>query len=114
MIMLPTSVYHFGSSHEDYANTVVGRRGRTESSLRSRIFCYTDWDIAMKDEEGYVNSAKSCSVPDDDNLKIVRDIPNAPVASTYLPSPVLEGRTIQFENNTLVGNAVVQIPLVKW
>jgi hypothetical protein len=69
-----------------------------------------DWDTAVKDEEGYVDSTKSCPVPDDYNLKIVRDIPNASVAFTYLSSPVLEGRTMQFENSKLVGNAVAQSP----
>jgi hypothetical protein len=113
MHIFPTSVYHFGASHEDYNNTIVGRQGRTESSLRRRVFCYMDWDTAVKDEEGYVDSAKTCPVPDDYNLKIVRDIPNASVAFTYLSSPMLEGRTMQFENNKLVGNAVAQSPLGK-
>ena len=111
MHMFPTSVYHFGASHEDYNNTIVGRQGRTESSLRRRVFCYMDWDTAVKDEEGYVDSAKTCPVPDDYNLKIVRDIPNASVAFTYLSTPMLEGRTMQFENNKLVGNVLASSPL---
>ena len=111
--MFPTSVYHFGASHEDYNNTIVARRGRTETSLRRRVFCYTDRDTSVRDEEGYVDSAKTCPMPDDYNLKIVRDIPNASIAFTYLSSSVLEGRTMQFENNKLVGNAVTQSPLGK-
>jgi hypothetical protein len=65
----------------------------------------------VKDEEGYVDSAKICPVPRDYNLKIVRDIPNASVALTYLASPTLEGRTMQFENNKLVGDVVAASPL---
>jgi hypothetical protein len=48
MHMFPTSVYHVGASHEDYNNTIVTRRGRTdESSLRKRVFCYMGWDTAV-------------------------------------------------------------------
>ena len=67
----------------------------------------------MKDEDGYVDSAKMCPVPDDYNLKIVRDIPNASVALTYLASPTLEGRIMRVENNKLVGDVVAASPLAK-
>jgi hypothetical protein len=113
MHIFPTSVYHFGCSHADYNNTIEGMRGQTKSSLRRRVFCYMDWDSTVKDEEGYVDSAKSCPVPKDYNLKIVPDIPNASVAFTYLSSPTLEGRTMEFENNKLVGVALAQRPLGK-
>jgi hypothetical protein len=111
MHIFPTSVYHFGCSHADYNNTIEGMQGETKSSLRRRVFCYMDWDSTVKDEEGYVDSANMCPVPDDYNLKIVPDIPNASVAFTYLSSPMLEGRTMQFENNKLVGVPVAQSPL---
>ena len=52
-------------------------------------------------------------MPDDYNLKIVRGIPNASVALTYLASPTLEGRTMRFENNKLVGDVVAASPLAK-
>jgi hypothetical protein len=110
MHIFPTSVYHFGCSHADYNNTIEGMRGQTKSSLRRRVFCYMDWDSTVKDEEGYVDSAKMCPVPDDYNLKIVRDIPNASVALTYLASPTLEGRTMRFENNNLVGDVFAASP----
>ena len=42
MHIFTTSVYHFGASHEDYNNMIVARRGRTESSLRRRVFCYME------------------------------------------------------------------------
>ena len=113
MHIFPTSVYHFGCSHADYNNTIEGMQGETKSSLRRRVFCYMDWDSTVKDEEGYVDSAKSCPVPKDYNLKIVPDIPNASVAFTYLSSPTLEGRTMEFENNKLVGVALAQSPLGK-
>jgi hypothetical protein len=111
MHIFPTSVYHFGCSHADYNNTIEGMQGQTKSSLRRRVFCYMDWDSTVKDAEGYVDSAKMCPVPKDYNLKIVRDIPNASVALTYLASPTLEGRTMQFENNKLVGDVVAASPL---
>ena len=63
MHIFPTSVYHFGCSHADYNNTIEGMQGETKSSLRRRVFCYMDWDSTVKDEEGYVDSAKSCPVP---------------------------------------------------
>ena len=108
-------MYHFGCSHADYNNTIdlEGMRGETKSSLHRRVFCYMDWDSTVKDEEGYVDSAKSCPVPKDYNLKIVPDIPNASVAFTYLSSPTLEGRTMEFENTKLVGVALAQSPLRK-
>jgi hypothetical protein len=111
MHIFPTSVYHFGCSHADYNNTIEGMQGQTKSSLRRRVFCYMDWDSTVKDEEGFVDSAKMCPVPADYNLKIVRDIPNASVALTYLASPTLEGRTMLFENNKLVGNVLASSPL---
>ena len=70
-----------------------------------------DWDTGVKYVDGYVDSTAACPVPHDYSLQIVRDIPNASVAFTYLLSPMLEGRTMQFENNSLVGNAVAQSPL---
>ena len=72
-----------------------------------------DWDTRVKDVDGYVDSAAACPVPDDYNLKIIRDVPNASVAFTYLSSPMFEGRTMMFENNSLIGNAVAQSPPVK-
>ena len=69
-----------------------------------------DWDSTVKDEEGYVDSAKMCPVPDDYNSKTVRGIPDASVALTYLSSPMLEGRTMHFENNKLIGEALAQSP----
>ena len=113
MHIFPTSVYHFGCSHADYNNTIEGMQGQTKSSLRRRVFCYMDWDSPVKDEEGYVDSAKMCPVPDDYNFKIVRGIPNASVALTYLASPTLEGRTMRFENNKLVGDVVAASPLAR-
>ena len=113
MHIFPTSMYHFGCSHADYNNTIEGMQGQSKSSLRRRVFCYMDWDSTMKDEEGYVDSAKSCLVPDDYNLKIVPDIPNASVALTYLSSPMLEGRKMLFENNKLVGDVLTQSTVIR-
>ena len=110
MHIFPTSVYHFGCSHADYNNTIEGMQGQTQSSLRRRVFCYMDWDSTVRDEEGYVDSAKECPVPMDYNLKTVRGIPDASVAFTYLSSPMLEGRTMQFENTKLIGQALAQAP----
>ena len=110
MHIFPTNVYHFGCSHADYNNTIEGMQGQTKSSLRRRVFCYMDWDSPVKDEEGFVDSAMECPVPDDYNFKIVRGIPNASVALTYLASPTLEGRTMRFENNNLVGDVLTQCP----
>ena len=112
MHIFPTSVYHFGCSHADYNNTIEGMRGQTQSSLRRRVFCYMDWDSAVRDEEGFVDSATTCPVPKDYNLKIVRGIPDASVAFTYLSSSMLEGRTMHFENNKLIGEALAQSPPV--
>jgi len=111
MHIFPTSVYHFGCSHADYNNTIEGMRGQTQSSLRRRVFCYMDWDSTVKDEEGYVDSAKMCPVPEDYNLQTVRGIPDASVAFTYLSSPMLEGRTVHFENNKLIGETLAQSPI---
>ena len=72
-----------------------------------------DWDTGVKDVDGYVDSAAACPVPHHYNLKVVRDIPNASAAFTYLSSPMLEGRTMLFENNNLIGDAVAQRPLGK-
>ena len=111
MHIFPTSVYHFGCSHADYNNTIEGMQGQTQSSLRRRVFCYMDWDSTVKDEEGYVDSAKMCPVPEDYNLQTVRGIPDASVAFTYLSSPMLEGRTMHFENNKLIGATLAQSPI---
>ena len=111
MHVFPTSVYHFGCSHLDYNNTIEGMVGQTRSSLRRRVFCYLDWDSPVRDEEGFVDSATECPVPKDYNLKIVRGIPDASVAFTYLSSPMLEGRTMQFENNKLLGSTLAASPL---
>ena len=110
MHIFPTSVYHFGCSHADCNNTIEGMQGQTQSSLRRRVFCYMDWDSTVRDEEGYVDSAKECAVPTDYNLKTVRGIPDASVAFTYLSSPMLEGRTMQFENTKLIGEPLAQAP----
>ena len=55
MILMPTSVFHFGASHEDFC-------GKPLSTFRRRIFSYWDVGASVSDQEGLVTVE---DIPDD-------------------------------------------------
>ena len=85
IILMPTSVYHFGCSHFDFC-------GQDTSAFRRRIFSYWDVHPAVMDVHGDVVDESSIPIPDNYHCKIIDNVPSLEAAYLIITHEAKFGR----------------------